>query len=90
MDSSGDDFVRGAMLGLTVDTVPATVLCFGRISHIFYVAVDSNPEVFGLHSDVEWSRALSRCCSLSPACAARTRKSGDSFTNFTWLEVVIM
>ena len=64
MDSSGDDFVRGAMLGSTVDTGLVTVLGFGRISHIFYVAVDSNPEVFGLHSYAEWSRVLR--CSRAP------------------------
>ena len=41
---SGDDFVRGAMLGLTVDTGLVTVL--GRISHIFYVDVGSDFGVF--------------------------------------------
>ena len=48
LDSSGDDFVRGAMLGLTVDTGLATVLGFGRISHIFYVDVGSDFGVFSL------------------------------------------
>ena len=43
LDSSGDDFVRGAMLGLTVDTCSASVLSFGRIAHTSNVAVDSNP-----------------------------------------------
>ena len=42
LDSSGDDFVRGAMLGLTVYTVLATVLGFGRTTHIFNVDVDSD------------------------------------------------
>ena len=46
LDFSGDDFVRGAMLGLTVDTGLATVLGFGRISHIFYVDVGSHLGVF--------------------------------------------
>ena len=46
LDFSGDDFVRGAMLGLTVDTGLATVLGFGRISHIFYVDVGSDFGVF--------------------------------------------
>ena len=41
MDSSGDDFVRGAMLGSTLDTLSAPVLAFRRISHNFYVDVDS-------------------------------------------------
>ena len=35
----GDDFVRGAMLGSTLDTLSAPVLAFGRISHNFYVDV---------------------------------------------------
>ena len=46
LDFSGDDFVRGAMLGLTVYTGLATVLGFGRISHIFYVDVGSDFSVF--------------------------------------------
>ena len=46
LDFSGDDFVCGAMLGLTVDMVLATVLGFGRISHIFYVDVGSDFVVF--------------------------------------------
>ena len=65
-------------------------LAFGRIAHIFYVAMDSNPEVSGLRSHAEWSRVLSRCFSFSLGCAARTRKSRDSFTSLTWLEVVMM
>ena len=40
----------GAMLGSTVDTCSASVRGFGRISHIFYVATDSDPEAFLLHS----------------------------------------
>ena len=35
-------------LGSTVDTCSSRG--FGRIFHIFYVAVNSNPEAFGLHS----------------------------------------
>ena len=36
--------------------------------HIFsYVAVESNPEVFGLLSHAEWRRVLSRCFSFSLA-----------------------
>ena len=46
MDFSGDDFVRGAMLGLTADTGLATVLGFGRISHIFHVDVGLDFGVF--------------------------------------------
>ena len=65
-------------------------LAFGRISHVVYVAVDSNPAMFGLRSLAEWSRVLSRCFSFSLGCAARTRKSGDPFTSLTWLEVVMM
>ena len=90
LDSSRDYSVRGAMLCLTVDTGHATVLGFGRISHTFHVAVDSNPGVFGLHSYAEWSSVLSRSFSFSPGCAARNRKSGDSFANLMWLEVVMM
>ena len=40
----------GAMLRSTVDTVYASTLAFGRIAHIFYVAADSDPEAFFLHS----------------------------------------
>ena len=43
---SGNDFVRGAMLGLTVDTGLATVLGFERNSHIFNVDVGSDFGVF--------------------------------------------
>ena len=45
---------------------------------------------FGLRSCAEWRRVLSRCFSFCPGCAARTGKSGDSFTSLTWLEVVMM
>ena len=41
LDSSGDDFVRDAMLGSTLDTLSAPVLAFRRISHNFYVDVAS-------------------------------------------------
>ena len=50
LDSSGDDFVRGCMLGSTVGTGFASVLACGRISHNFYVHVDSDPDAFFLHS----------------------------------------
>ena len=46
LDSSGDDFVRGAMLGSTLDTLSAPVLAFRRIWHNFYVDVDSVRRVF--------------------------------------------
>ena len=65
LDFSGDDFVRGAMLGLTVDMGLATVLGFGRILHIFYVDVGSDFGVF-LHSHAKWRSMLSRCFDLSP------------------------
>ena len=35
LDSSGDDFVRGAMLGLTLDTGLATVLGFWKNFTVF-------------------------------------------------------
>ena len=41
-------FGTRALLGLTVGT--CSTGCFGRISHIFYVAVNSNPEAVFLHS----------------------------------------
>ena len=41
LDSSRDDFVRGAMRGSILDTLSAPVLAFRRISHNFYVDVDS-------------------------------------------------
>ena len=54
LDSSGDDIVRGAMLGFTVDTGLATVLGFGRILHIFHVDVGSDFGVF-------LSRRMEKC-----------------------------
>ena len=63
LDSSGDDSVRGAKLGLTVDTWLVQYLAFGRISHIFYVDVGPN---FGVFSPAEWRSMLSRCFDLSP------------------------
>ena len=48
LDFSGDAaFLWGAMLGSTVNTCSASVRdAFGRVAHNFYVAVDSNPEVW--------------------------------------------
>ena len=48
LDSSGDDFVRGAMLGLTVDTGLVTVLGFLKNFIYFYVDVGSDFGVFFL------------------------------------------
>ena len=62
LDSSGDDFVRGCMLGTTVDTGFASVLGFGRISHNFYVHVNSDPEVF--FSFLTQNGELVRCSHL--------------------------
>ena len=44
-------FFVGAMLGTTLDTCPASVLCWLWTNFsIFYVAADSDPEAFFLHS----------------------------------------
>ena len=55
LDSSADSVFLGAMLGATVDTVHASTLAFGSISHIFFVAADSNPDCvsspFGLNGE---------------------------------------
>ena len=49
LDSSGDDFVCAVQcLARRWLHVLHQYLAFGRIAHIFYVAVDSNSEVFGL------------------------------------------
>ena len=64
LDFSEDDFVRCAMLGLTVDTgLCVSTLASGRISHIFYVDVGSD---FGVFSPAKWRSLLSRCFDLSP------------------------
>ena len=68
-DFSGYDFVRGCMLGSTVDAGFASVLGFGRISHIFFVDVGSDPEAFFL------SRCLS---SLSLGALLALWNSGNS------------
>ena len=53
-----------AMLGSTVDTRSASVLgAFGRVLHIFYREMDSDPKVFSLRSHAEWRIVLSRCFS---------------------------
>ena len=54
LDSSGDDFVCAVQcLARRWLHVLHQYLAFGRIAHIFYVAVDSNSEVFGLLSNAE-------------------------------------
>ena len=51
----------GAMLGSTVDACSASVLgAFGRMLHIFYGEVDSDPELYSLRSHAEWRSVLSR------------------------------
>ena len=40
------------------------LVAFGRSAHIFYVEVDSDPEVSCLHFVAEWRSVLSRCFSL--------------------------
>ena len=64
LDSSGDDFVSGAKLGLTVDTRFATVLGFGRISHIFYVDVGSDLGVFLSRRMEKYAQSMLRFESL--------------------------
>ena len=59
LDSSGVDFVRGAMFGSTLDTLSAPVLALRRISHNFYVDVDS-VRYFSLFSR-RIEKVLSRC-----------------------------
>ena len=69
----------GGMLGSTVDKMSATVLSFGRISHIFYVAVDSNSEVSSLRSHAEWRSVLSRCFSLLSSTRCSHLETGHYF-----------
>ena len=55
LNSSGDSVVSRATLGLTVNTCSASVRdASGRNAHIFYVDVDSNPEVVLFRSHAEW------------------------------------
>ena len=82
LDSSGDDFAECATLGSTVDTCHAAVhLPFGRISHNFYVDVDSEPEVFFLRVHAKWRNV--------PKHALLARKS-RSPSSCTWLAVRTM
>ena len=75
LDFSGDDYVRGVMLGLTVDTGLPTVLGFGRISHILYVDVGSD---FGFFP-AEWRSMLSRCFDLRPCTRCSLLEYGYYF-----------
>ena len=84
MDFSGDDFFVGAILGLTVDTYSAQYFGdYGRTSHIFYVAVNSNPEVFALHSCRMEKCAQSMHLVAVSLSAARTLESGHYFFEFS-------
>ena len=90
LDSSGGDFVCGVQclvrrwIHVCISTWHLDEL------HIISTLPWTRVLKFGLHSHAEWRRVLSRCFSFSPGCAARTRKSGDSFTSLTWLEEVMM
>ena len=66
LDSSGDDFVRECMLGSTMVSGFTSVLGFGRISHNFYVHVDSDPVLspFGLNGELCSADASARCPSV--------------------------
>ena len=82
----------GAILGSTVDTCSASVLVCGsgRISHIFYVAADSDPEVLLSlllqNGDV--------CPVDASGCSFASRSSHlenwKYFSSFTWLTRVMM
>ena len=51
----------------------------GRITHNFYVDVDSDFEAFFLRSHEEWRSMLSRCFSLSLCTRCSPLKSGQYF-----------
>ena len=63
LDFSGDDFVRCAMLGLTVDTWLATVLGFWKNFTYF---LRRRGLGFWRFSPAKWRSLLSRCFDLSP------------------------
>ena len=70
----------GAMLGSTVDTCSASVLCaFGRFAHIFHGDVDSNPAVFVSVLTRNGEVCLADASALSPGMRARTWKTGHYF-----------
>ena len=54
----------------------------GRNSHVFYVDVDSNPEVVLFRSHAEWRSVLSAASGASTA--------GISCMSCTWLGVCMM
>ena len=83
-------FFLGAMLGSTVGTVHASTLTFGSISHIFFVAADSNPDCvsspFGLNGE--------ECPVDASGCSFAPRSSHleywTSFSSSTLLTPVMM
>ena len=63
LDFSGDDFVRGAVLGLTLDTGLVTVLGFWKNFTYF---LRRRGLGFWRFSPAEWRSMLSRCFDLGP------------------------
>ena len=80
LDSSGDDFVRGAMLRLTLDTGLETVLGFWEDFTYFLRRC-------GL---AEWRSMLSRCFDLSPCTRSSPLEYRHYFYQFTSLIRVMM
>ena len=57
-----------------------SVLGFGRITHIFYVEVDSNPEVFRFYA--EWRSVLGRCLAVCVMMEAFFAAFQQHFSDF--------
>ena len=87
LDSSGDDFVRGAMLGLTLDTLLATVLGFWKNFTYF---LRRRGLRFWRFSPAEWRSMLSRCFDLSPCMRSSPLEYRHYFYEFVSLIRVMM
>ena len=83
LDSLGDDFVRGALLGLTLDTGLATVLGFWKNFTYF---LRRRGLGFGVFSPAVWRSMLSRCFDLSPCTRCSPLDYRHYFYEFTsWI-----
>ena len=80
LDSSGDDFVRGAMLGLTL---------LGFWKNFTYLLCRRGLG-FWRFSPAEWRSMLSRCFNLSPCTRCSPLEYGHYFYEFmSWIRVMM-
>ena len=88
LDFSGDDFVRGAMLGLTVDTGLVTILGFWK--NFTYFLRRTMARILAFLLLLNGRSMLSRCFDLNPCTRSSPLEHRHYFYELTsWIRVMM-